>query len=547
LVTHVTLNRLDKDFRHEGISYIDFKQLEMDRVLSGLLPRLWWDGRRSVIQRTHDVSTEDFTATIAEHPEMFEGFDHAVTTQWVETHLLDMVNRGKATQAVAGLRPLHGFTYRFRNTKRSRAYNADEQIYEMLGHTSDNKGTLALRDLKNFFFAGVDVPTQAPRPGADIDVETQALISLSDAVQNQISDRAATDRDHRSYPPLYQEAADLLADDVLRLLAHRALIPRTVLVEYLKILLAFHLALYHLNIVKLLPTLVRGERNAAADGGFFLDVTGLPGSGPARLAERSAALWYGRIPGFVRAAFTVKKLDDFAEYMFKRGVPRPPGGFFQVRDLLGLLGPNRREERLRYAGGRLSAIEDARDREAEDPEYDQILQLGTDEFTTYVEVVTHFRVRFHRKYLTECLDTLLLKNRPGSMIAQPRGGHRRFVLDSRLLEVLLQLSLLGVTRHGTFETRSLRIDEFLDLLRDRYGLHIDRLPDGDGFGPAIVTDHAALRHNRAAFVARLREIGFYSELSDAYLTQTITPRYTISPNTSTGNPNTNTGTSGAGT
>ena len=49
-------------------------------------------------------------------------------------------------------------------------------------------------------------------------METQALISLSEAVQGQITDRPATDRDRRSYPPLYQEAADLLADDVLRLL-----------------------------------------------------------------------------------------------------------------------------------------------------------------------------------------------------------------------------------------------------------------------------------------------------------------------------------------
>ena len=87
-------------------------------------------------------------------------------------------------------------------------------------------------------------------------------------------------------------------------------------------------------------------------------------------------------------------------------------------------------------------------------------------------------------------------------------------------------------QRGTFHTRSLRIDEFLDLLRERYGLHVDRLPGGDGFGPAIVTDHAALRDNRTAFIARLREIGFYSDLSDAYLTQTITPRYTIGAETS---------------
>ena len=45
----MTLNRLDKEFRHEGISYLDYKQVEMDRVLTAFLPRLWWGGQRSVI------------------------------------------------------------------------------------------------------------------------------------------------------------------------------------------------------------------------------------------------------------------------------------------------------------------------------------------------------------------------------------------------------------------------------------------------------------------------------------------------------------------
>ncbi|HUZ54268.1 MAG TPA: hypothetical protein VMU94_17295, partial [Streptosporangiaceae bacterium] len=242
------LNRLDKEFRHEGVSYLDYKQVEMDRVLTAFLPRLWWDGQRSVIARSRDLTVEDFVETIEEHPEAFEGFDPSVTRRWVETHLLDMVRRGKPTQAVAGLRPLHGFTYRFRNARRSRSYGADEQLYEMLSHTSTNAGRIALSTLKDFFFAGVDARTETPRLGDDIDVETQALISLSEAVKGEITDRAAGDRDRRSYPPLYQQASDLLADDVLRLLVHRKLIPRTVLVDYLKILFAFHLALYHLKI-----------------------------------------------------------------------------------------------------------------------------------------------------------------------------------------------------------------------------------------------------------------------------------------------------------
>jgi hypothetical protein len=521
------LDRRDKEFRHEGVSYLDYKQVEMDRVLTAFLARLWWGGQRSVISRTRDLTVEDFVATFEEHPDAFQGFDPSVTRRWVETHLVDMVSRGKPSEAVAGLRPLHGFTYRFRNGRRSRSYGADEQLYEMLSHAKASGG-VALDGLKDFFFAGVDARTEAPRLGAEIDVETQALINLSEAVRGQITDRPVTDRDRRSYPPLYQEASDLLANDVLRLLYHRHLIPRTVLVDYLKILFAFHLALYHLKIMKLLPVMIRGDR-PSADGSFFLDVTGLLESGAARLAEVSATAWFGRIPEFVRATFTLKKLDNLAEHLARRGqLSRPSGGYFAVGDLLGLLGQRYRQERTTYAAGRLTAIEASRPPdEDEDPAVAQLLQLGLDEFTTYVEVVTHYRVKFHRQYLTQCLDTLLLKNRPGAMITQPRNGMRRFTLDSRLLEVLLQLSLLSPDSFGTVP---LRVDEFLAVLRDRYGLYIDQLPEGDGFGPAIITDHAALRENRAAFIARLREIGFYSDQSDAYLTQTITPRYIIEAN-----------------
>ena len=224
---------------------------------------------------------------------------------------------------------------------------------------------MALRSLKDFFFAGVDARTEAPRLGADIDVETQALISLSEAVQGEITDRAATDRDQRSYPPLYQRAADLLADDVLRLLAHRTLIPRTVLVEYLKILFAFHLALYHLKIMKLLPAMVRGEKNASA-GRRVLPrrhwTAGLavpPGS-----PSGAPRAWFGRIPGFVRATFTVKKLNDLARVP---GEARPAAPAAR-----GLLPGERPAGAARhqvpqgangyaYAAGRLSAIEAARD------------------------------------------------------------------------------------------------------------------------------------------------------------------------------------------
>ncbi|HYD49001.1 MAG TPA: hypothetical protein VEB21_11665, partial [Terriglobales bacterium] len=164
-----------------------------------------------------------------------------------------------------------------------------------------------------------------------------------------------------------------------------------------------------------------------------------------------------------------------------------------------------------------------------DPEVKAVTEMGLSEFDAYIEMIVALRGPFHRKYVTQCLDSLLLKNRAGALIAQGRTKEapRRFVLDSRLLEVLLQIAILKQGTDGGFHTGEMRVDELLVFLRERYGIFIDQLPRGDGFATTSIEDRGALRDNLHAFTGRLREVGFYRDLSDAYVTQTITPRFRI--------------------
>jgi hypothetical protein len=540
------MTKADREFRLSKISYLDFKHVEMDRVLTALFARLQHNGRPSRLARSIELKTEAVVDELVERSEQFIGFGRHrdVVTRWVETHLMDVVNRGKSTQAIAAPRPLHGFTYRFRNPRHSRDYGTAQQIYEMLYNARSGAGQNAITALQNFFFRGYDRVTNRIDSSVPIDVETQALLVLL----NQRSDAPDTSRMDR-HPPLCRGAADLLADDVLRLLFYRRFIPSSVMVEYLKVLFAFHLALYHLRLLKLLPTLVarhgRGDTCAkcqrGADDplgdcefqvGLVIDVAGEPGTAMARLAERSADFHYRRIPGFIKAYFTARKLDEFGTELARRGkLSMPPGGL-PLSQVLGLLAPAYAEERERFFGRRLYGLLETAggsDEGAVDEEMSAISELGLSEFDTYIEMILSARSRFHRKYLTECLDSLLLKNRPGALVTQPRvrNGVRRFVLDSRLLEVLLQIAVLRPGGALGYHTGELRVDELLGVLRTRYGLYIDRLPAGDGFGEASIGDHAALRENAAAFTSRLREIGFYRDLSDAYVTQTVAPRYRI--------------------
>jgi hypothetical protein len=66
------------------------------------------------------------------------------------------------------------------------------------------------------------------------------------------------------------------------------------------------------------------------------------------------------------------------------------------------------------------------------------------------------------------------------------------------------------------------VDSFVDWLRARYGLVLaPRWPH------ATIQDYEAFNANLRHLKDRLREIGFYTDLSDAYNAQVIRPRYTM--------------------
>ncbi|MGH8964408.1 MAG: methylation-associated defense system protein MAD7, partial [Actinomycetes bacterium] len=126
------LAKIHSDFRHPGLSYLNFKTVDMDRVLTAFLARLRWNGLPSRLARHRDLGVTQFVEAVValeRSGDGFRGFADApeVTRRWVETHLVDVVNRGRPTQAIAGLRPLHGSTYKYRNTRHSRPAGADEQ------------------------------------------------------------------------------------------------------------------------------------------------------------------------------------------------------------------------------------------------------------------------------------------------------------------------------------------------------------------------------------------------------------------------------------
>lgn len=549
----------DREFRFPQVSYVDYKQIDIDRTLLNLFPRLKFGGYLGRVKKlSFQLNIESFLGEIIDdkNKDTFVGFaDHPeVVRKWLETDLLDLVHRGRPKQAVVSPRPLHGNIYKFRNADHARDYNTSEHVYWMLYHA--HKGQDVLNELKKFLFPDMDWNTdKVQQSTTKIDVETQVILHFDAQVKDDLVDRSKL---LENYPPLCMQQANLFAEDILRLLAYENYIPRSVLVDYLKTLFAFHLALYHLRIFKLLPELVKRQK-----GSTFCQVKGCPlvstktaqpmgcphttglvvEMGDAtntymlELARRSTDAQYRRIPPFIQAQYIVKNLDDMVKYLLKvKKVATPARGYFSVPELLQFLDDRYKLEREKFFGSRLKEQLEKNESESQDgvmsPEVKRITELGLDDFEACIEIIMVNRVQFHRRYITECIDSLLLKNRDAGLLrqARTRESPRRFMLGSRLLEVLLQIAVLRPQGTG-FATQEMRIDDLLAFLRDRYGLYIDSLPNGDGFDKPSITDLQALKLNKEAFKMRLREIGFFQDLSDAYVTQTVTPRYTITQDT----------------
>jgi hypothetical protein len=133
---------------------------------------------------------------------------------------------------------------------------------------------------------------------------------------------------------------------------------------------------------------------------------------------------------------------------------------------------------------------------------------------------------YQYRYYQQFLDAIALKNTDYGFLADGRSRKhpRRAVIGSRLLETLVQLLVLDPKVGGGFQSHALSIDELITKLRSRYGIIINGLNE-DRFADADVETHLAFTQNVNALKNKLRQIGFFTDLSDAYLLQKIRPRY----------------------
>lgn len=515
----IKLNKEESLFRNDLIFTADAKAVNIDNTLVNLFMLLKHNGVRPKQRARSGGSTFIELDTLKkvfsklEEEGSIKGFKENpdAAELWMRSNLVNMVFRGNVDkEKISSLRPIHLESYRVRNAANTRDYNTADQVYLMLGANPTVK-----EDLKNFLMEGWDQTTNKINVGNGLDVDSLGLLHIIKNVKPGFLESNST---LNQITPVLQKQAELFCDDVRRLLVYKRLIPRNVLIDYLKTITSFHLSLYIQKLVHFLPKMVElGNIDITDDWNIVLDATDNYESKVARLAAADAESLTNKIYDYVKSTFQVNaalrrlKLDKTnSENLMKalKILQEKPADFeiYFETQWDNLYNSLEEEDKL--------LIED-------------MVKYEDTYFDRYIELILKARGTYQYRYHIQLIDNLSQKNNERGFMAQGRSRKhpRRFVLGTRLLETLVQILVLE-SKDNQFQTRSLSIEELVSNIRDRYGLVINGLNE-ERFADADLQTHLAFKENMEAFKMKLRQIGFYNDLSDAYILQRIRPRYEL--------------------
>lgn len=515
----IKLNKDESLFRNELIFTADAKAVNIDNILVNLFMLLQWNGQRprqrarpgaKTFIELHNlkdiflkVQKEGFAKGFAEYPEAVE--------LWLRSNLVNMVYRGNLDkEKVSSLRPIHLECYRVRNAANTRDYNTADQVYLMLGANDTVR-----EDLKNFLLEGWDQITNNINAGNELDVDSIGLLHI---IKNVKPGFLESNSSLNQIRPLIHEQAELYCDDVRRLLVYKQLIPRNVLIDYLKTITSFHLSIYIQKLIRTLPRMVEtGSELARADWNIVVDATDDFESKVARISVEDAESMNNNVYDYIRATFQINAA--------LRRLKLEKNNSDHLRKALDLLKerPHDFEIYFETQWDNLYNMFDEGDKEV----VSDLLKYEDNYFDRYIELILKARGSYQYRFHRELIDNLAQKNNERGFLAQGRSRkhQRRYVLGTRLLETLVQILVL-YSDGQNFQTKSLSVEELIKKIRERYGLIINGLSE-ERFKDADLNTHLAFKENVEAFKLKLRQIGFYNDLSDAYILQRIRPRYEL--------------------
>ncbi|MDM8520300.1 hypothetical protein QUF64_09650 [Anaerolineales bacterium HSG6] len=568
----MNLTRSDYEFNNTKICQIMPKQIELNRVLINLYMLLRYGGRRPVTRGRKEVTLDYIVSQLTEHSDMLIGFnDHPdLIKDWVYSDLIDVVFRGNVDkEAVVSPMPLHLNAYKLRNPKHAMDYRASEHLFSLL-RAGDPQLIERLKDFLGQGMTGGDIDSYDDETTLDLDTLMIVRMVGTRNLKERVSGRG-----EELDPPLCKGQAKLMCSDLRRLLTYENVVPRSILIGYIQTTLGLHLGLYLLRLFHQFPGWTRDHQATSAclncpvdpdtqnspfsecpyafqssevsksselsESGkipksqrlqnflpeLLIDMGEDYKSHMAYLSQENCATHYAAMNDYIPAVFTTNQLFRYANSSTGQSqLAQQPQTIAEALQLLA----NSPSNFDIYFENLIDTILPPHKLAEEKAEVQAIYNMKElSPLERFVQLVALERTKYYRKYLVHQIDSVLMKNKDAGLLRQGKGSRnrRRWYIGSRLLEVLVQIAVLepvGQTPGANFRSRPILIDQFVEWLKQRYGIVL--IPDKPN---ATIQDYEAFNNNFHFLKERLREIGFYTDLSDAYNTQTIRPRYAIDP------------------
>ena len=507
-----------KAFLNKDILYVDVKSVKLDRVLTNLFIKMYADGAPVSLAYRKEYTIETLRDNLGtlEGQGVIKGVKDNPdgVEDWLRSSLLDLVNRGNVIKEhVSTLKPLHLLSFRVQNSKFCRDYRASDQLYLMLKINPE-----VMKGLVKYLSKGWDKSTGDIITQEDLDVDTAGILYIT----KPLRERKNMNKEADIIPlPFLEKQAQLFNDDIRRLLIYKDKLPRAVFIDYLRILCGLHLALYTMKVVYLLPKMVEaGTRDIKDDWAMVVDLTDNLDSIVSPYACKDIELMENSYGRYIRATYMVDIIQE-----------RKECGIDEALRILKEENDKKGEYYELILKGIKKTLPEKDEKEFDQEDFNEMLEYfpDNDYFDMFVHVLEKSNLgSYQYRYLREFIDSVCMKNSPSMLMADSRSKRhpRRGALGSKLLETLVQLLVLKEKPNGGYETCSLSIDELATAIRKRYGLIIngvgeERFADGD------VEMNAAFAANMDAFKNKLRQIGFYTDMSDACILQKIRPRYKL--------------------
>lgn len=507
-------------FRNPEILAIDAKAINLEHILSNLFMLIAADGVPITLGAIKGMHTIESLEGYMKNLET-KGLVHGVTDNmeavedWLRSNLVNMVFRGNVEKEnVSALRPVHLMSYRIQNRKHNKDYNTSDQVYLMLRQSPE-----VMAGLKKYLSKGWDSTTNSIIPNDDLDVDTTGILFLTQS----ISEKKKPNVTINTTRPLLKKQTELFNDDIRRLLVYSNILPRNVFIEYLKTLIAFHLAIYVMKLVHLLPKMCQeGTTEVEDDWSMVVDLSDDLNSTMAPIACADVEKMHNSLNRYFKSTFEVNVIQSN-----KRAFGEPS----TIEDVVKSLHDINKSEVI-YKWEIKNILDNIPEEEDLNAVKDMLIFFDEEDyFDKYIYLLekTSGGSSYQYKYYMDLLGNLCMKNTETKLMADGRRSRkhpRRGAMGSKLLETLVQILVLERDDEGKYHSRSFSIDELAQIIRDRYGLIINGANE-HRFSNADVETLAAFQDNMAAFKNKLRQIGFYTDLSDACLLQKIRPRYNI--------------------